>query len=453
MDENVNREYESTPEQPAWERPVEETERPAQEQIPAPTPTAPSWQPYAETPAPAQEPEKKKKGSGKWVALAVIAILLCAAAFVGGLFLGKGTNRGLGTVAEPTESSSGKKNESEPTESAFEFETQESDEKYNVKTVAAMTMDGVVEITTETVTTGSFFGQYVSTGAGSGVIIREDGIIVTNNHVIEDASHITVRLRSGEEYEATLLGTDEENDVALLHIDAEGLTAVAMGKSSKLTVGDEVVAIGNPLGSLGGTVTNGIISALEREITIEGQSMTLLQTNAAINPGNSGGGLFNASGELIGIVNAKSSGENIEGLGFAIPIDTAKPVIEDLLNYGYVRGKVKLGISLLDIYTDSYVRYYGVPEMGTYVSDITEDGDADKAGLLSGDRIKRVNGKEVTSKEDITNVLKDASVGDTVTFDIVRYTYSSGWRATYTEEELTVKVTLTEYRSGNHLIR
>ena len=179
--------------------------------------------------------------------------------------------------------------------------------------IVKKTADSVVEIATEGITTGSFARQYVTKGAGSGVIISSDGYIVTNHHVIDGASTIKVTLRDGTtSYDATLIGSDEDNDIALLKIEAEGLTPATFGDSSSLAVGDYVVAIGNPLGTLGGTVTDGIISALAREVTIEDKNMTLLQTNAQISPGNSGGGLFNSKGELIGIVNAKDSATEVE---------------------------------------------------------------------------------------------------------------------------------------------
>lgn len=408
---------------------------------------------------PRQETPKKKPSLIPVILVA--GVFCCALCFVVGTLLGRGTygSGTMGTLPSSDASSasgvvSGSSSSGSALDDGYVFETQSSGEAYTIRSVASMTMDSVVEITTETVTTGSFLGQYVATGAGSGVIVREDGLIVTNNHVIDGASAITVRLRSGEEYEATLLGTDAETDIALLRIDAKGLSAAVMGDSSGLLVGDEVVAIGNPLGSLGGTVTNGIVSALERQITIDGQTMTLLQTNAAINPGNSGGGLFNLSGELIGVVNAKSSGEDIEGLGFAIPINTAKPVIEDLLNYGYVRGKVKLGVSLLDIYSDSYVRYYGVPVQGTYVSEVTDNSDGAKAGLQSGDRILTVNGTAVKASTDVSDVVKGSSVGDRILLEIERYTYRGNgmWNSAYDTEKLTIEVILTEYTSGNPLI-
>lgn len=204
--------------------------------------------------------------------------------------------------------------------------------------VAAAVKPTVVEITTETAMSyrygrGRMVGQYISEGAGSGVILTEDGYIATNYHVINGANSVTVRLSDGTEYPASVIGASEMDDLAVLKIDASALTPAVMGDSSNLLVGDGAVAVGNPLGELGGTVTDGIISALDREITLDGVSMTLLQTSAAINPGNSGGGLFNLRGELIGIVNAKSAGSEIEGLGFAIPINAAQPILERII-YG-----------------------------------------------------------------------------------------------------------------------
>lgn len=177
----------------------------------------------------------------------------------------------------------------------------------------------MVEVTTEAVTTNAFFGQYVQSGAGSGVIITEDGYIITNNHVVSGASQVTVRTSDGTEYPATVVGADSKTDIAVLKIEATGLTPAVVGDSDSLQVGEFTLAVGNPLGELGGTVTDGIISALDREVTVENQTMNLLQTNAAVSPGNSGGGLFNERGELIGIVNAKSSGQNAEGLGLRDP--------------------------------------------------------------------------------------------------------------------------------------
>ncbi len=281
--------------------------------------------------------------------------------------------------------------------------------------VAANVSKSVVEIRTETVSTSSIFSQYITEGAGSGVIITADGYIITNYHVIDNASTVTVSTNDGTKYSAKVIGYDVDSDIAVIKIEATGLTPAVVGDSTRLVVGEEVIAIGNPLGSLGGTVTNGIISALAREITIDGTQMTLLQTNAAINPGNSGGGLFNMAGELVGIVNAKSSGSGIEGLGFAIPSSTAAQVVEQLINYGYVRGRVSLGISYMDI-SDSYTAMmYRVNTLGMYIleSEYNEE-------LKIGDRVTAVNGNEVTYGSDLKAVLKDCKVGDKLTLTVVR---------------------------------
>jgi len=200
-------------------------------------------------------------------------------------------------------------------------------------------------------------------------------------------------------------------------------------------VGEMVVAIGNPLGELGGTVTDGIISAVGREISVDGQKMTLLQTNTAINPGNSGGGLFDASGALIGVVNAKSTGEDVEGLGFAIPINTAAPVISELIEHGYVTGRITLGVTLLDVRTESEARYYGVSELGCYVYSVELGSTAAEAGLKSGDLIRTINGEEVTSFEDVEAIKLKSSVGDE--WEIVVYSYTD-------KEERTVTMLLEE---------
>lgn len=199
-----------------------------------------------------------------------------------------------------------------------------------IEEIVSENEDSVVEITTESQEM-SMFGVQTSEGAGSGVIVSEDGYIATNYHVIEGSSKVTVKLHSGDSYEADVVGYDSDNDIAVLKIDAKDLNAVTIGKSSSVKVGDLAVAIGNPLGTLGGTATSGIISSLDRELTIDGRKLSLLQTDSAINPGNSGGGLFDGSGKLIGIVVAKGSGTGIEGLGFAIPIDTAAPIINQII--------------------------------------------------------------------------------------------------------------------------
>lgn len=296
----------------------------------------------------------------------------------------------------------------------------ESGTVHSIADIASLTANSVVEITTETVTTDSRMQQYVTNGAGSGVIISQDGYIVTNNHVIDGANKITVRLKTGTTYSASLIGTDNKTDVALLKISATGLTSAVLGDSGELMVGDTAIAIGNPLGQLGGTVTEGIISALDRELVIDGKTMTLLQTDAAINPGNSGGGLFNDRGELIGIVVAKSSGSDVEGLGFAIPINEAKTVANELLNYGYVKGRIDTGMTFLDLTTTQKALLYGVIQLGVYVQSVESGSNADSAGFKAGDMITYVNSTKITNGTVLAQVLEKYTVGDTLKITVVR---------------------------------
>ena len=289
--------------------------------------------------------------------------------------------------------------------------------------VANVVKDSVVEIKTE-YTVQSMWYQYVTGGAGSGVIISDDGYIITNNHVICDdsgatiADNITVHLTNGEEYKAVAVGADADSDIAVLKIEATGLTFAVSGNSDDLAVGEEVVVVGNPLGELGGTVTNGIVSATEREIDVNGVTMSLIQTNAAVNPGNSGGGMFNMKGELVGIVNAKSTGTGVEGLGFAIPINEALRVNEQLLEYGYVRGKTMIGVSFQEVSNSNTFMYYYNIKPGVYVAALTEGYNDDV--LQEGDRVIAVNGNEVSSSADIKAVVTAASVGDKLKFQLYR---------------------------------
>lgn len=296
-----------------------------------------------------------------------------------------------------------------------------SQDSSTIKSVVEQCANSVVEIQTESVTNGSNpFQQYVSSGAGSGVILTQDGYIVTNHHVIEDANSITVRTRSGDEYNASLVGSDEQSDLAVLKIDATGLTPAVLGDSTTLEVGDLAIAIGNPLGELGGSVTSGIISALDREMTIDGQTMTLLQTDAAVNPGNSGGGLFNANGDLIGIVNAKSSGENVEGIGFAIPISTATDIIDELIANGEVTSRPTLGVSLYNVEDEMTASQLGVDSTGVYIVQIVDGGAADNAGLRSGDRIVSVDGSKVSSASDVRAALNKHKIGESISITVER---------------------------------
>lgn len=290
------------------------------------------------------------------------------------------------------------------------------------------TAPSVVEVFTETKQVSSWFQEYVTEGAGSGVILAEDGYIVTNHHVIDGASTVKVRLSNGQTYPAVLTGTDEKTDLAVVKINASGLTATKLADSSTVRAGDFVIAIGNPLGELGGTVTNGIISAKDREITIDGKSMTLLQTSAAVNPGNSGGGLFNLDGELVGVVNAKSSGEDIEGLAFAIPANTVKEITQELIQYGYVTGRPQLGISVTQVTRPGMGSYFSTP--GLYITQSSAEN-----GLKARDHILQIDGEAINSTSDISAVLDRHSVGDIVEVVVFR----GG-------NEITTSVKLTEQK-------
>ena len=272
-------------------------------------------------------------------------------------------------------------------------------------------------------------------GSGSGVIVTSDGYIVTNNHVVEGADAIKVHLEDGTEYPATLIGTDSYTDLAVIKIDATGLPAATLGNSGDMLVCDTVYAIGNPLGVLASSVSEGIISGLDRVIEIEGQEMTLMQTTAAVNPGNSGGGLFNSKGELIGIVNAKSSGTDVEGLGFAIPIDSAKQIIMDLIDLGYVSGRPYLGISMqnISIRTTSNSgnngSFFPFGSYGSYgyvnrvqVVGIEEGSAAEQAGMQVNDIIVSLGGTEINGSSDLSTLLYEYKVGDTVTITVQRGT-------------------------------
>ena len=289
----------------------------------------------------------------------------------------------------------------------------------SIQEIIAKNEDSVVAIETESVSTDSWLRQYVTQGAGSGVVYSEDGYIITNNHVISGASNITVTFHDGTELEATLVATDAQTDVAVIKVDKTGLTPVSFGDMTSLSVGDLAVAIGNPLGTLSGTATEGIISALEREITIDGKSMSLIQTSASINPGNSGGGLFDQYGNLIGIVVAKSSGSDVEGLGFAIPSDTVLKVAKSLIKNGYVTGRPAAGITIVDLTDASTAMQYGVDLTGVYIKEVTGNS-AKKAGLKSGDLVYYIDDVKVTSSAVLLKEIQSHNVGDTVTFTIVR---------------------------------
>ena len=293
-----------------------------------------------------------------------------------------------------------------------------------VAEIVGMNADAVVEIVVEGTTQGMWGQLQLTQGAGSGVIIREDGYIATNYHVIDGANKIQVTLHNGESYPARLVGSDAENDIAVVKIDEKGLTTAKVGDSSTVKVGDLAVAIGNPLGQLGGTATTGIISALDRTLNVEGTTLTLLQTDAAINGGNSGGGLFNSKGELIGVVESKASAVGVEGLAFAIPINSVSQIINDIIENGGSSSEnasnetPAVGIVISEVSEDN-AQYYGLESAGVYIAQVT-GANALKAGFQEGDRIVSFNGQEISTSNEFITLVRKCKVGDTVSVVVSR---------------------------------
>ena len=294
-------------------------------------------------------------------------------------------------------------------------------ESMSLQQISSVVSPSVVAITTEQMSGSQtwFGGYYVQSGAGSGVIISQDGYILTCAHVVSGATSVKVQLDNGDTYDATIVGSDSTSDIAVIKIEATGLTPAVIGDSDALAVGETVVAVGNPLGTLSNSVTDGIISALNREVTVEDNDMTLLQTDASISPGNSGGGLFNANGELIGIVNAKSSYSEAEGIGFAIPINTAMEIAQELIQNGAV-ARPALGVKIYDVSDAATAQQLGVTSTGVYVVEVTAGGGAEAAGVQAGDRIIAVDDTAVSTSGSIKSYLADKNVGDTVNLQVER---------------------------------
>ena len=292
----------------------------------------------------------------------------------------------------------------------------------SVQQIASVVSPSVVAITTEQMSSSQtwFGGYYVQSGAGSRVIISQDGYILTCAHVVSGATSVKVQLDgSDESYDATIVGQDSTSDIAVLKIDATGLTPAVIGDSDALAVGEVAVAVGNPLGTLSNTVTDGVVSALNRQVTVQDNDMTLIQTDASISPGNSGGGLFNGNGELIGIVNAKSSYSEAEGIGFAIPINTAMEIGQQLIESGSV-ARPALGVKIVDVTDAQTAQQLGVSTMGVYVVEVTKGSGAEAGGVQAGDRVLAVDDTAVSDTSALKNYLKDKSIGDTVALQVER---------------------------------
>ncbi|MCI5687816.1 MAG: trypsin-like peptidase domain-containing protein [Emergencia sp.] len=363
---------------------------------------------YQQTPP---VPPKKKKKEPKYITRrAFVVTLICCMLATSGLTIGgytllsdNGIISGGGKTVSATNYTLAKATGSEK----------------SVQEIIAQNENAVVEIRTESVAMDNWLQNYVTQGAGSGVIVDTKGYILTCNHVIDGASKITVTLKDGTELEAKLVGGDAQNDIAVLKVNAKNLTAATYGDSSSLSVGDMVVAIGNPLGQLGGSASSGIISALDRTITVEGREMTLLQTDTSINPGNSGGGLFDQYGNLIGIVVAKSSGSDVEGLGFAIPIAKAAEIAKDLIENGHVTNRAAIGISVLDASSAEVAMQYGLRMTGVYIQEVTGD-EAQKAGFKAGDMIYYVGDTKIENQASLVSALNKQKPGDKIKVTVIR---------------------------------
>lgn len=277
----------------------------------------------------------------------------------------------------------------------------------------------VVGITNKAVAHDWFNNPVETEGVGSGVIFRKDGYIVTNNHVISGAKELIVSLPDGRSLKGKLIGADEMTDLAVVKVDAKDLPAASFGDSDKIVVGEPAIAIGNPMGlEFKGSVTSGVISALNRTLDISDKRVKLLQTDAAINPGNSGGALVNADGEVIGINSAKVAANGVEGMGFAIPINTVQNIINEIMDKGYV-ARPYLGVSVFDPETAGRYGYQLNIDKGVYIFQLTLNGPCGKAGLQRGDIILKIDGDETNSVSDLRGKIAEKKVGDTVkvTFD------------------------------------
>ncbi len=279
-------------------------------------------------------------------------------------------------------------------------------------------------------------GIYTNAGEGSGIIMSENGYIITNAHVVEGAAGLKVVLSDNQEYSAQIIGSDSKTDIAVIKIEAAGLPAAEFGNSDQLEVGEQLIAVGNPTGlELGGTLTVGYVSALNRQID-NSNDINYIQTDAAINPGNSGGALANEYGQVIGINSAKIAGTNIEGLGFAIAINDAQPIIDDLMNYGYVRGRVRIGISVYEM--DAFMAQLNKAPQGLIVGGIEADAPAANSGLMVNDIITAIDGEAITEFDSISEMLKGKQPGDTIVLSVFRRTSGQA------DRELTIEVALIE---------
>ena len=391
---------------------------------------------------------KNNTGLKVFAAVMTVVFLVTAAAFAGFILYSRSRNGGDAALDNDISSSSSESRRDGP-QLSLENRPAADEEEYtdgvlSTEEIAAKVRPSVVGI--QTYRTEYPMQVY---GTGSGIIMSEDGYIVTNAHVVSGATGgILVILDNNEEYEAEVIGIDEKTDVAVIKIDASNLTAAEFGNSDELVVGERIVAIGNPTGmNLAGSVTQGIVSGLKRLISVTNEEtnetieMEAIQVDAAINPGNSGGALINKYGQVVGINSSKMSSTQIEGIGFAIPISTAKPIVDDLIAYGYVRGRVLLGITYYPV-SDAVGAMSGYTP-GLWVQSVREDMDAYAKGLRAGDIITQIDGQDVRDSATVKGILSAKKPGDSVELTVVQQSIS-GKIKTY-----TINVTLAEDKGSS----
>ena len=372
------------------------------------------YEPNVQQPQPVQK--KHKKGG---TAAKVAALALCCA-LVGGVCGGAAGAKLLQNGREKASTSSVLYGTRENT--VIDVKNIDTSKELSAAEVYAQNVNSTVGITTSVTKTNLWGYQTTAAASGSGFIISEDGYIVTNYHVIEGAASVKVTTYSGESYDASVVGYDESNDVAVLKIEASGLSPVVVGDSDNMNVGDSVVAIGNPLGELTFSLTSGAVSALNREVTLSnGVTMNLIQTDCAINSGNSGGALFNMHGEVIGITNAKyssssSSEASIDNIGFAIPMNRVYGIVKSIIEKGYI-SKPYIGVSVGDVSEET--QGYGLPK-GAAVKSVSENSPAEKAGIKVNDIITKVNGKEISGSNNLVTIVGEVSVGDVLKLEVYR---------------------------------
>lgn len=364
------------------------------------------------TNTPAQ-PKKHHRGIGRVVALILSCAVISAACGFGGAILAQnGSSTGKTTVQQ-----------SNRTATTVNVKKVDGQTLMSPAEVYASTVNSVVSINCSAVSTNIFGQQTESASSGSGFIYTADGYIVTNQHVVANASSINVTLYNGDTYPATLVGSDSDYDVAVLKIDAKDLPAVTLGNSTDVNVGDTVMAIGNPLGELTFSMSSGIVSCVNRAINVEGTPFNMIQVDASINPGNSGGPLMNLYGEVVGIVSAKYSSyadTTVEGLGFAIPINDVQSIISDIMENGSVTDKAYMAITAGTMTQQMAAQYKINATEGVFVYSVEDGGAGDKAGLKLGDVITKLNDTQITSMEDLSAAKKGFKAGDTVTLTVLR---------------------------------